>query len=141
MSIYGTILFFDQWHEDGCAVWVEDPPGSNSYRLGERACTCGLPGSPYVYEGSHVLPSATDRKGGSLDLAMVPAHITRDGRDDGAEGPKDWLRLSLTNQASTEQYEGKPYVPAGASTIVLNRRHAEELRDALTDWLEREEDW
>ena len=39
-------------------------------------------GAPWVYQGSHILPAEDDPRGGSIGLALVPSHITRDGRDD-----------------------------------------------------------
>lgn len=60
--------------------------------------------APIIYRQSHVLPSDTDPRGGSLDLAYVPGFITRDGRNvDGEENPDcdhegvwPWLRLSVS---------------------------------------------
>lgn len=54
-------------------------------------------GPPWIYQGSHILPSMDDPRGGSVGLAEVPSHITRDGRDDQPEDgrPWPWLRLSV----------------------------------------------
>lgn len=36
--------------------------------------------APIIYQQSHVLPSMTDPRGGTLNLATIPPWITRDGR-------------------------------------------------------------
>jgi hypothetical protein len=140
LSIYGTWLSLaDDEHEDGCAVYVEDPPGSNVYEWSGKPCDCGTPRAPIVYEGSHVLPSDEDRRGGYVDIAAIPDFITRDGRDDAqGEGLKDWLRLSVGALPSSLVREGEPYVAGGNAVVVLTRPLVEELRDTLTAWLERE---
>lgn len=95
--------------------------------------------APIVYQGSHILPSDDDRRGGGIDVAVIPDHITRDGRDDAPEGAlKDWLRLSVDSEDSDTQHEGKTYVPGGRAVVVLTPWQVERLRDTLTEWLERE---
>ena len=114
--------------------------------------------APYVYEGSHVLPSAGDRRGGSLDLAYIPAHVpywreapekadcTAEEWDklvhEEPEGPPypPFLRLGLDSKESETRYKGEPYVPAGHATVLLNRNHVLRLRDALSEWLTWTED-
>lgn len=126
MSIYATWLSLDQEHEHGCAQWVQEEIEGCYYLDRAKPCTCGLPRSPFVYQGSHVLPAEDDDKGGSVLVCGIPDHITRDGRDDAPEGAlKDWLRLSL-------------YPANDKNAVVLARRHVEELRDTLTAWLDRE---
>lgn len=98
---------------------------------------------PYVYRQSHVLPAPDDPRGGMLDLAYVPGFITRDGRDvDGEldpqcenEGVWPWLRVALRadqRHAHPDQFE---------DTVVLDRDQVAALRDELTDWLLRCDDW
>ncbi|MDX2986427.1 hypothetical protein [Streptomyces caniscabiei] len=79
---------------------------------------------PYVYQGSHVLPSETDRRDGVVQLAEVPSHITRDGRDDQPEdgAPWPWLRLSV-NQAD----------------VVLDREQVRRMWESAGAWLEQTE--
>jgi hypothetical protein len=86
------------------------------------------PGPPWVYQGSHILPAEDDPRGGSIGLAMVPSHITRDGRDDQpADGtPWPWLRLSV------EQDSGDP-------AVVINPVQARHLAAQLTDWADSTE--
>lgn len=105
MSIYATTLFF----EDG---WEDDD----------------FPRTPFVYQGSHILPSAEDPRGGYIELACVPDHISRSGRDDGVEGDlKDWLRVTLFGEGECKD------------TVVLDRSQVEALRDYLTGWIDAEE--
>ena len=123
MSIYATWLSMgSDEHTDDCAIWIEV-----SDRVFERGpdaqCDCGRPMAPYGYRGSHVLPAVDDPRVGGLDVAGIPAFITRDGRDDGVPGLKDWLRLSVWGDA-----------------VVLTREQVTVLRDTLTAWLEREEE-
>lgn len=138
MSIYGSwLILSDDEHEDGCAVYVETSPGVLDWS--GKPCDCGTPRSPLVYEGSHVLPSDTDRRGGSVDVAAIPDHIDRDDRPELPEGTlKDWLRLSVDSDDSHTERNGKPYVPAGRAAVILTRAHVAELRDTLTAWLDRE---
>jgi hypothetical protein len=132
VSIYGTRLSLsNDEHEDGCAIWVEVEPGC--FEHSGNPCDCGIPRAPLVYEGSHVLPGDDDRRGGGIDVAEIPNHIEREGR----EPPFDYLRLSVYNLPSIETYKGKPYVAAGNAAVVLDRLLVEELRDTLTAWLDR----
>lgn len=77
---------------------------------------------PYVYQGSHILPADDDPRDGSVQLAEVPSHITRDGRDDQPEDgvPWPWVRLSV-DQAD----------------VVLNRGQVRELWESMGAWLEQ----
>jgi hypothetical protein len=94
---------------------------------------CGDYPPPLVYQRSHVLPAATDPRGGSLDLASIPAFITRDG--DGYDETKEdgigcwpYLRVSLRGPDEAGPYD---------DTIVLDAEQVRALRDELTGWLER----
>lgn len=129
MSIYSSIPGLDDEHQEGCGVWVQQRPGIRILtRDTSRACTCGRPDAPYRYHGSHILPSEGDPRGGSVGLALIPSHITRDGRDDQpADGtPWPWLRVSVDVRALD---------PAA----VLNRAQVQYLRDQLTNWLDSTE--
>jgi hypothetical protein len=78
---------------------------------------------PYEYRGSHILPAEGDpRGGGSVQLAEIASHITRDGRDDQPEdgAPWPWLRLSV-DQAD----------------VLLSRDQAREMHERLGAWLEQ----
>lgn len=87
-------------------------------------------GSPWIYQGSHLLPAVGDPRGGSVDIAAIPNHITRDGQDDGHEGLHDWLRLSV--EADERTYGG-----GGYGEVVLNRPQVEALKEGLANWLDR----
>lgn len=81
----------------------------------------GTVDAPLVYQGSHIPPDErTDPRGGWVDLALIPSHITRDGRDDKPEDAAPW-----------------PYLRFGVneSTVVLTRKHVEEIVETLTWWL------
>lgn len=77
---------------------------------------------PYRYQGSHILPSEGDPRDGVVQLAEVPSHITRDGRDDQPEDgvPWPWLRLSV-NQVDA----------------VLSRSQARQVYESIGAWLEQ----
>lgn len=124
MSIYATWLCFaDDEHHESCAVWDEVSPGV--YAMGNDECSCGQPDAPLTYQGSHVLPSDDDPRGGSLLVCAIPDHISHDDRPDVPEGTlKDWLRVSLY---------------AYNDAVVLTRPQVERLRNTLTAWLGREE--
>lgn len=79
-------------------------------------------GLPYVYQRSHVLPHEGDERGGDVQLAEIPSHITRNGRDDQPEDgvPWPWLRLSV-NQAD----------------VVLNRDQVRGMYESMGAWLDQ----
>lgn len=127
MSVWGTIWQADDdEHANNCTRWstpVKSGPHSWTSTLDDsRPCDCGQPGAPILYQGSHILPAATDPRGSSVSLAEVPGHITRDGRDDGPEdetGVWPWLRLSV-----------------GQADVVLDEQLVVSLHQALGEWLE-----
>jgi hypothetical protein len=79
---------------------------------------------PYAYQGSHVLPGPEDARdeGWSVQVAQVPSHITRDGRDDQPEdgAPWPWLRLSMHSEDT-----------------VLDRGQVADLHAVLGAWLKQ----
>ena len=124
MSIYGTILLLDDEHTEDCAIWVEAEDGIVEP---DGECSCGLPWWPLVYEGSHVLPSDEDSpRGGWVEMACIPDHVHRDGRDDAVarEGErKPWLRLSVGEEGG------------GDATVIVTEDQARRMMLALDDWL------
>lgn len=85
-------------------------------------------GPPWSYLGSHVLPADTDPRGGEVSLALIPSHITRNGRDDQpADGtPWPWLRVSIDPSRAS----------SGDPVVLINPQQARHLRDQLTNWLD-----
>lgn len=83
---------------------------------------------PLRYRGSHIFPSAKDEHGGSVDLAYIARHITRDRKDNRSEKSPlhPWLRfgVSVDNQSSGE-------------TVVLSRKQVADLVEQLK-WFLRE---
>ena len=124
MSIWATILVLDDDHTDTCTAWQQPDLTLRLYHP-TGPCGCGRPNQPYRYRGSHILPAPDDPRGGSVQLAEVPSHITRDGRDDvpADDTPWPWLRLSTTDPDT-----------------ILNPPQARQLADALTGWLATQPD-
>lgn len=89
---------------------------------------CGKPSKnrPLQYQGSHVLPRDRDKRAGSVDLAYIPPHITRNGKDTRSEDAPihPWLRLGV----SVDNY-------ACRNTVILTRIQVEKLREQLDWWL------
>lgn len=121
MSIYGTLLSFDDEHPDECGIWVEATDGSYN---DAGTCTCGRPDSPLIYQGSHVLPSDTDPRGGNLEFAEIGGWITRDARDNGPNEDKPWPYLRFSAGPAPD-------------SIVLTRDQVVQVYEGLGYWLER----
>jgi hypothetical protein len=120
VSIWATWLALDDDHAEECSIWVAESDGAFA---ATGVCDCGQPDYPFEYRGSHHLPSEADPRGGSVQVAAVPDHITRDGRDDGKEGDrKPWIRLSLNDE-----------------DVVLNEAQVRKLWQCLGDWLAADE--
>jgi hypothetical protein len=85
-------------------------------------------GQPWIYRGSHILPADNHPRGGVVALAVIPSHITRDGRDDQPEDGRrwPWLRLSID-------------VVGDDPTVILNPAQVRYLRDQLDRWLNTQE--
>lgn len=129
MSIYASLHAPNDLHADTCAVWRERPDDPGVLEWSGEPCDCGLPEAPIVYQGSHVLPSDDDERGGHVDIAAIPGHIDRAGRpptnpDDEFTPYHPWLRLSVWE------------VVEGSATVVLDRRGVELLYRTLGEWLE-----
>jgi hypothetical protein len=79
---------------------------------------------PYRYDGSHILPSDGSPRdpGCPVQLAEIPSHITRDGRDDQPEDgvPWPWMRLSV-----------------GQADAVLDRGQVLGMWESMGAWLEQ----
>lgn len=121
MSIYALDALDDD-HPEGCGIWVKQRPRAY-VRDTSRPCTCGLPDAPYRYLGSHILPSEDDPRGGSIGLALIPSHITRDSRDDQPEGgaPWPWLRVHIDTDTDDP-------------CVIITPAQARRLAQQLNDW-------
>lgn len=118
MSIYCSEFGLDE-HKPRCAQMRNI--GSGAYEWdNSKPCTCGV--SPILYQGSHVLPSKNDKRGGDFGFASIPPHITRNGKDNGRK-PHPWLRFHLRGGFQ--------------DSLIITRAQVLKLRDALNDWLER----
>jgi hypothetical protein len=150
VSIYGSgLVEFDadnhafseedhSWRGKRCARWKRckstDPwdlatTSNRHYRLDpDVVCTCRC--GPLVYQGSHVLPSDDDPRGGDVDLSIIPGFIERSPDrpplSDWDQPYHPWLRLSVTDHAE----DGRMV------TVVLDRWQVERMRDGLNFWLE-----
>lgn len=83
-------------------------------------------GAPWLYQGSHILPNEGDPRAGSIGLALIPGHITRDGRDNQPDDrqPWPWLRLHLT-------------VPGDDPAVLLDPPQARHLAEQLNTWADQ----
>lgn len=143
MSIYGSTWDTDaDDHEQDCARWVEcdcpDSPVAHSRWMGgndgrhwrydgDRPCSCLC--GPIIYQGSHVLPSNEDRRGGSLGFGEIAGDITRDGRDDGPEDedqPWPYLRVTMRADGADD-----------CQDVVLDVEQARSLGEYLLDFARR----
>lgn len=155
MSIWAsTLAFDDEEHSASCARMVPDdqaPPvrdgeiaigylmDEGSFRLVDGECTCGgWRRAPILYQGSHVTPTIEDPRGGSIDLATIPPHISPRGiaHDEEQATRWDFLRFGFVLPAEKSTVEGM-YV----AECLLDRDQITELRDELTKWLDRGIDW
>ena len=98
-----------------------------TWERSERPCTCGQPNAPLVYQGSNILPEETDKRGGHVDLALIPAHIRfwRDNPDapvheEPDEPPAPFLRIGVNGE-----------------TVILTRHNVETIHGELSKWLGR----
>jgi hypothetical protein len=97
----------DDDHTDQCRIWLKRD--GIWERRNRRACSCGQPTAPIRYQGSHILPSEDDERAGVVSLALVPSHITRDGRDDGPDDavtPWPYVRVSVGTEDAILDEQG-----------------------------------
>lgn len=131
MSIFASLPApDDSEHTDDCACWdkQELENGGEFWRISSDVeCDCGQPDAPIIYQGSHVLPSLDDKRGGSVDIALIPAHIRywRDNPDapvetEPHEPPEPFLRFGVNGE-----------------TVILTRHNVRQISHTLSDWLAR----
>lgn len=109
MSIYATRLYLGDF-EDSAGKQIGNPEGP-----------------PWIFQGSHILPSVADKRGGVFGINAIPNHVTREGREDGGPGLHDWLQVFASDGHSDVD-------------LVLNRAQVIALRRTLTRWLNRSPD-
>jgi hypothetical protein len=83
-------------------------------------------GPLWQYDGSHILPAEDGPRHGVIGLALIPSHISRDGRDDQPEdgAPWPWLRLDLT-------------VDGDDPCVLINPAQARHLAESLATWADQ----
>jgi hypothetical protein len=123
MSVWGTWLTIE--HPDDWIAALE-AEGIRAGVIGDDSGEREL-GSPIIYQGSHVVPSDDDARGGSVGVAAINGWVTRDGRDDGPDEDGVWpyLRLSVDER------------DAEGGTVILDRAQVTELAATLNEWIER----
>jgi len=138
MSVYASWLVFE--HPDQTAAELAEA-GIAYHVLGDDSEAREI-GSPYVYLGSHVRPTADLPRGGALEVGSVPNHCHPDAEwgvtdTDDERWRVEFLRIGIHEDPATYHHEDNH----GDATVVLDRRQAQELRDCLTRWLDAEVRW
>ena len=124
MSIYASLDAPDELHHDaGCDAWEDLGEGVRVLTVLPqpiRPCSCTRALVPLIYQGSHVLPSDADARGGNVDLSSISGHIRREGREPppNDDQPYPYLRVGV-NQAR----------------VVLTRDQAALMHRSLGKWL------
>ena len=124
MSIYASLEAPSELHHDpDCEVWEQLGDGTRTLQLAPRParpCSCTRAMVPLVYEGSHVLPSEGDPRGGWVELSSIPGYIRRDGRE-----------------APPEDRQPYPFLRVGVNeaTVVLTRDQVALVHKTLAAWL------
>jgi hypothetical protein len=85
-------------------------------------------GAPWTYQGSHIPPREDGPRTGSVGLAIIPSHITADGRDDQPEDGPPWPFLRLSVQDAGDD-----------PTVLLDVAQARFLAAQLATWADRAE--
>lgn len=146
MSIYGSLAAPDDDHLEECAKWVRQVDGEPSIEVPEgeishgmitgsgtygfdysKECTCGRPDTPLKYQGSHVLPSDEDERGGWVDIACILGHVRyyRDNPNAPVNEEPEWPNV-------------EPFLRFGVNDekVVLTERNVQMVYDSLGEWLE-----
>lgn len=132
MSIYATWLTIEDERQ-----WVSDlqADGIKAGVIRDGSPDFDDTDAPIIYQGSNILPSDDHARGGAVEVASIPSHITRDMEDSAPEdgAPHPWLRLGVHAKPGGRHEEG------GDATVVLTKHQATRLRDTLTEWLDATE--
>lgn len=85
---------------------------------------------PLRYRGSHIFPSAKDGHAGSIDLAFIARHISRDRKDNRSEDAPlhPWLRFGLSRENGGAGF-----------TVILSRKQVADLAEQLNWFLKESE--
>lgn len=123
MSIYASLDAPDAWeheHEPLCAALVETTP--MICELSGKPCTCRC--APLKYHHSGRFPDEADRAEAAVDLAMIPSHISKDGKDENLEDgpPHPYLRFGVHDDG-------------GGATVILTEAQVRKVHDQLSWWL------
>lgn len=124
MSIYASLEAPDDsehaFEPVPCDAHREEEPGI--WGLTGKPCTCGA--GPIVYVHSGCYPDPANR-GGSVDIAFIPSHISPDGKDHFPEDgpPHPYLRLGVAEPDSDGQ------------TVLLDEKQVEQVYATLGWWL------
>lgn len=128
MSIYGSLdAPSDDEHEEGCAYYKGW--GGDSLEFSGKPCDCGQPSAPLVYQGSHVLPEAGDKRGGDVDIALISAHV------------RYWREHPDAPSASepdSDTHPPEPFLRFGVNEgrVVLDVAGVQRVATTLNEWLE-----
>ena len=124
MSIYGTFFTIEDERQ-----WISELEAKG---VGAAVIRDGEPhpddlDAPIVYQGSNVIPSESDPRGGSVDLAHISKFVRfwRDNPDapthEEPEGLEPFVRLCVHSDE--------------LATVVLTAHQVRRLRDSLDEWL------
>ncbi|MGW7580884.1 hypothetical protein ACWGKU_03135 [Kitasatospora sp. NPDC054768] len=105
--------------------------------------------APRISQGSHVSPAEDDRRGGRLELGVIPNHCHPDVRFGDAPEPEggwplpvEYLRLGLGGPAPDDPEDADGTGGADGAdgtgsraTVILDRAQVELLHATLTEWL------
>jgi hypothetical protein len=131
MSIYGTFLSIEDERQTAAELKAAGINYGIIDEQGEVEDLNTLPAemldAPIVYQGSHILPSERDERGGSVELASIGGFVERNGRE--SEKPDDdalwpYLRLNVLDQD-------------GVAAVVLTAEQTKRLFSSLGEWLNR----
>lgn len=132
MSIYASLAApSDDEHELGCDFYRET--SQDYFEISGEVCNCGQPDAPIVYQGSNVLPSLDDRRGGWVDIALIPPHVRYWRESPGApvaSEPDSW-----TSSPEPFLRFGVGELRGDHGTVLLTVRNVIEVRDTLSAWI------
>ena len=129
MSIWASLDAPDDDHGRNCGIYTPMRDGAGKivkgcFDLG-GTCDCGMVNQPIRYVHSGHYPSVEDGRDGCIDVAMIPPHITKDGKDDGKES-HPFLRFGVWGERDGQQV---------GHTVVLTRGQAVRLQKTLNWWI------